>query len=431
MPIPSLQPDSTTTAVRLPETGTIGDVAAAIPNCPYIGQAAFLSGAAAQVNFMYLRMAGNILDIELKPKNVYEAYCSAVLKYSEIINSHHASNVLSDFLGTATGTFDHLGEFKSGDILSASLSGTNPALVYPRFTFSYSARIADGFAEASGLAGSKTHFSASFIPNGNDQEYDLQEIVRDLATASGSNEKFVDDYNNATNKRINIERVYYVSPTNFWRFYGYYGGLSVVGNLNTYGQYSDDSTFELVPAWQNKLQALAFETNLYTRASHYSYEVKNNKLKLFPPPTEFASNSTFRKIWFEFTFSSDPFDDPNDELGVKGVNNFSTLPFTNINFCNINSMGKDWIRWYALALAKESLAYVRGKFTTLPIPGNEVTLNWNELLTRSKEEQEGLITSLKELLDTLTYQRLVEVDAEMADNSNRIQEKIPTAIFVG
>ena len=31
-----------------------------------------------------------------------------------------------------------------------------------------------------------------------------------------------------------------------WRFYGYYGGLNVVGNLSTYGQYSDESTFEVI-----------------------------------------------------------------------------------------------------------------------------------------------------------------------------------------
>ena len=70
-----------------------------------------------------------------------------------------------------------------------------------------------------------------------------------------------------------------------WRFYGYYGGLNVVGNLYTYGQYSDESTFEVVPAWQNKLQSMAFETNLYTRASHYSYEIFDNRIRVYPAPS--------------------------------------------------------------------------------------------------------------------------------------------------
>ena len=63
-----------------------------------------------------------------------------------------------------------------------------------------------------------------------------------------------------------------------WRFYGYYGGLNTVGNLANYGQFADDSTFEVIPPWHNKLQAMAYEDAIYTRNSHYSYEIKNNKL---------------------------------------------------------------------------------------------------------------------------------------------------------
>ena len=53
-------------------------------------------------------------------------------------------------------------------------------------------------------------------------------------------------------KRINITKVYYKTPQAMWRFYGYYGGLNTVGNLSSYGQWTDDSTFEVIPPWQNK-----------------------------------------------------------------------------------------------------------------------------------------------------------------------------------
>ena len=69
-----------------------------------------------------------------------------------------------------------------------------------------------------------------------------------------------------------------------WRFYGYYGGLNVVGDFHTYGQYADDSSFQVIPAWQNKIQAISYEDHLYTRTSHYSYEVIDNKLRLYPIP---------------------------------------------------------------------------------------------------------------------------------------------------
>lgn len=431
---PTLQPVQNTAIIALPPTGNAADVAGLISLDIYSSQVEFLSGAADQVAFVYNRLGGNVLDIEIEPRNVYEAYLQATLEYSRIINSHQARNVLSSFLGATTATFDSDGEFKAGG-LSSSLSGSNPASMYPRFRFSYSRRVADAFSEAAGIRGTKTHYSASFQPIPDKQEYDLQQIVANLANASGSSEEFTQEYLDADNKRICIERVYYKSPATFWRFFGYYGGLTVVGNLNTYGQYTDDSTFEVVPAWQNKLQALAFETNLYTRASHYSYEIKNNKLFMYPPPIDFASGAQPRRIWFRFTFENeDPYSEPGGDegsFGLNGVNNYNTLPFANLNFCNINSMGKHWIRLYALAICKRILSWTRGKFTTIPIPNNDVTLNWSELLSNSTDEMDKLREELIAWLDELTMQKLMEVDADISDNSNKVQEKIPISIFIG
>ena len=216
-----------------------------------------------------------------------------------------------------------------------------------------------------------------------------------------------------------------------WRFYGYYGGLNVVGNLTTYGQYSDESTFEVIPAWQNKLQAMAFETNLYTRASHYSYEIRDNRIRIYPPPSTPGVGSP-RKMWFEFTVPTDPWtEESTRKSGVDGINNLNTLPFANIPYKNINSMGKQWIRKYALAVTKEMLAQVRGKFGSIPIPGNSVTLNSSELASQAKEEQNFLKDELKVLLDELTYQAMVEKDATMAEAAKTTQINIPMGIYLG
>jgi len=63
------------------------------------------------------------------------------------------------------------------------------------------------------------------------------------------------------------------------------------------------------------------------------------------------------------------------------------MPFANIPFENINSIGKQWIRRFALAVTKEMLGQIRGKFATIPIPGDSVTLNASDLLSQAKEEQ--------------------------------------------
>jgi hypothetical protein len=109
----------------------------------------------------------------------------------------------------------------------------------------------------------------------------------------------------------------------------------------------------------------------------------------------------------------------------------NTLPFANIPYININSIGKQWIRRFALALSKETLGQIRSKFATVPIPGESVTLNGAALISESRDEQDKLRTELKETLDDLTYQALMESDAAIVKSSNDINVQVPPGVFVG
>jgi hypothetical protein len=423
---PTLTPVQQTSPYVLPATGNTANViSTAVPYGVYLSSDEFLSGAASQVAYTYKMLGGDVLDIELTEQNIYTSYELAVLEYSYIVNNHQAVNVLSDFLGATTGTFDHKGALESGE-LSSSLSGTHVALKFPSFNFTYSTKVSDGLARAAALGDGRV-YSASVDMVDNQQEYDLQKVVQDLSVSSS-----VDFTGSVNNRRIEIRKVYYKSNAAMWRFYGYYGGLNVVGNLNTYGQYSDDSTFEVVPTWQNKSQAMAFEDSLYTRASHYSYEIRDNYLKIYPAPSSPFDFISPQKIWFEFTIPQDAWEsDPTRLDGKDGINNYNTLPFANIPYENINSMGKQWIRNYALAISKGMLAQVRGKFGAIPLPGDAVTLNASELATQSQAEKDALKAELKELLDRLTYEAMVTKDAKMAEEAKTLQQNVPMKIFVG
>ena len=425
MALPVLTPTSQTSAIVLPVTGTYANVtAASVPYGIYLNNTDFISGAVDQVAFTYKMLGGDVLDIELSSSNIYSSYELAVLEYSYIINSHQAENVLSDYLGATTGTFDHDGSLKSGP-LSSSLSGTQLSLKYPKFTFEYARRIATGLAGEAGFGDNVTMYSASIALTASVQDYDLQDAVSSSQTGNPWDGL-------VNNKRVNIHRVYYKSPATAWTFYGYYGGLHTFGNLTTYGMYADDSSFEVVPAWQNKLQAMTFETDLYTRTSHYSYEIRNNKLKIYPYPTNPGAGASPSHMWFLFSIPSDPWEEDSDRKdNVGGVNNMNTLPFANIPYDNINSMGKQWIRKYALAIAKEMLGQVRGKFASIPIPGNDVTLNASDLLSQAKEEQTALKEELKAQLEKLTYSALVESDSTMAENAQAIMGHVPMGVYVG
>ena len=419
----NLSPISQTSAIVLTSTGSTDLVTDSLPFGVYNDSTEFLSGASAQVSYTYKKLGGDVVDIELTPSNVYASYEEAVLEYSYIINLHQGKNVLSTVLGSQTGTFDHKGGI-SGGPASASLK-------YPRFSMGYANRVADGAAAAGGFGGTVPQYSASFSPKKNQQDYDIQAIIQ-AASDSG-----VDDTGNPVpwegkidNKRVIVTKVFYVSPRAMWRFYGYYGGIGVVGNLSTYGQFADDSTFEVIPTWQNKLQAMMYEDSIVTRTSNYSYELIDNKLRLFPTPS-YWSDGLSDKIWVKFYVDLEPYATGSYNTGVEGVNNLNTVPFDNIPYENINSMGKQWIRKYSLALCKEMLGQIRGKFTTVPIPGESVTLNYAELLSQAKEEQTALKEKLREMLKEVEYSALAKSDQEITDASSNISKVTPLGIFVG
>jgi hypothetical protein len=422
MSIPNLNPASTSNANILPVTGAAGNVATTLPFGIYATSNAFLSGAADQVAYTYKKLGGDVLDIELAEGNVYAAYEEAVLEYSYLVNLFQTKNSLSSYLGATTGSFDEDGQIVSGD----SLSGSNIALRYPRFDYGYVRRISEGLATEAGFGGTTPIYSASVNRVANQQDYDLQTII----SASSANSSSVPFYEQVGDKRVTIRKVFFKTPRAMWRFYGYYGGFSVVGNLRTYGQYADDSTFEIVPTWQNKLQAMAYEDALWTRVSHYSYEIHDNKLRIFPIP----DSTSPEKFWVQFTINNqyEPWDNqPGIDNGAEGVNNINTLPFENIPYENINAIGKQWIRRFALALTKEILGQIRGKFSSVPIPGESVTLNAGELLSQARSEMDQLREELKTILEDTTYDKLAAVDSTMQDSGRKVLENIPAGIYVG
>ena len=424
MAIPTLTPASQTSKNILPATGSTDNVvASAVPFGMYLSSTDFVSGAAAQVAYTYKKLGGDLLEIELSEEQVYTAFEESVLEYSYIVNIHQGKNSLSDALGNTTSSFDYLGEYKAG-VLSSSLSGGNVALKYTKFDYGYTRRFGDAASAEATVGGTQPFYSASFTLVNDIQDYDLITAVSE-SVASGTLPSSVD----YQNKRLLIRRVYYVSPRAMWRFYGYYGGLGSTGNLSTYGQFADDSTFQLVPVWQNKAQAAAYEDAIKTRTSHYSYEIRDNKIRIFPIPPSLLNN---KRMFFEFTVATDAWEsDSTRPDGTDGVNNLNTMPFANLPYENINSIGKQWIRRFALALCKEMLGQIRGKFSTLPIPGDSVTLNHSELLSQAASEQESLREELKTILDEMTYSRLIASDADMTDNAQKVLTSVPNYIFMG
>jgi hypothetical protein len=416
MALPTITPASTTTTVRLSSSATATEASTAsnYPFSIYTTDQYFLTGAAEQVAFVYKMLGGDVLDIELTNQNVFSAYQAACMEYSYLLNIHQAKNSLPNMLGNTTGTFDHKGSLLSGP------TGSNVALKFPRFQAQLPRNVAKGFGASVGVGGDVPVYSASINLTSSVQDYDLQVAADTALTAAGKS--------SLVGKRAVVTKVYYVTPRAMWRFFAYYGGINVIGNMTTYGMYTDDSTFEVVPTWQNKLQAMMYEDSIYTRTSHHSYEIVDNKLRLYPVPA--ATDVT--KMYFRFYIVPDAWEAGTSNDGIGGINNLNTLPFENIPYTNINSIGKQWIRRYALALSKEMLGQIRGKFGgNVPSPGVTITLNATALLGEAEKEKTALRDELVKVLDELTYAKITETQAGIAKNAAETMKYAPLPIFVG
>tara|TARA_R100000995_G_scaffold65167_1_gene34226 strand:+ start:1146 stop:2408 length:1263 start_codon:yes stop_codon:yes gene_type:complete len=417
---PTLTPASQMSKVILPTGSSPSDAAdATFPFSIYTSDQYFLSGAADQVAYTFHKLGGDVLDIELTKEQIFSSYQESVLEYSYLLNIHQAKNSIGDLLGAKTGSFNEEGQLQDTTDLE------DVALKFPKFKFEYTRRVGHGYSTEAGLGGVTPIYSASFTTQTGKQDYNLQSIV----SSSAINDTGAPYYNLIGNARINVTKVYYKTPQAMWRFYGYYGGLNTVGDLASYGQYADDSTFQLIPTWQNKSQAMAFEDAIYTRNSHYSFEIKDNKLRIFPN----SVNVSPRTMWVEFFIDSDtPWkEDGTTDNGVNGINNINTLPFENTPYQSINSIGKQWIRRFALAVSKETLGNIRSKISSIPIPGDSVTLDGAALISQGQSEQEKLRDELKTIFDELTYAKIAQGDSELSEAVNKVQERIPMRIFVG
>jgi hypothetical protein len=426
MAAPVLLPISTTSVSVLPSTGSYSDVNDGCPFKVYSTASShlyspdFISGAVEQVSFCYRKLGGDVLDIELVPYSVYNTYEEAVLTYSEILNYHQAKNVMGSLLGQPTASFDSLGN------ITGSLSGSSYAVQYPRFRYGYAEKVAQGTEEAIAMGGQIPIYSGSVDIVVDIQDYDLQDAIASSSDFSGS----------VGNKRIKIHKVFFRTPASSWRFFGLFGSpTSVYGDGSFYGtgfgSYSDNTLYEMVPVWEHKLLAMKYADSIRVRCSNYSYELRNNKLRIYPIPTASSINPT--KIWFIFSIADDVYenDNPGQETDINGVNNVNNAPFSNLPYSSINSMGKNWVRRYSLALCKEILGNIRSKFATLPIPNASVTLNGPELLSQAKEEQTTLKEELRKLLDELTYAEISKKEAEIAESTNKSLNSIPLLIFIG
>ena len=355
------------------------------------------------------RLGHPVMQLEFNSGSIYAMFEESVSEYSSFINNYNAKNWFWESYGS---------ESTGSSFASASTDTTS--VVHPRMGLSTT--LSEQYGQAINVGGSVTLHSASITLTSSQQQYDLQSAFSaSVATSTELSE--------STNKRITVHNVYNEGPAAITRFYDPYVGSYDQRNMLDsfgFGSYAPATTFLLRPISFDVTRAQQIETSDKIRKSNYSFEITNNRIKIFPEPT---ADDDGGKVWFEYTIKDDESSDRSFTDGK--VSDPSNIPYKFIPYSSINSVGRQWIRKYALALSKEMLGSVRGKYQSLPIPGETTTLDYTRLLTEAANEKEKLIEELKAILEETTRLKQLERKNQEAQQTQETYYKIPYHIYIG
>lgn len=345
------------------------------------------------VDFTRRKLGDPVMLVHLSSSQIYAAFEEACLEFSAITNQYQAKSALTQFLGASTG----------------SLSGSENT--YPARLLEFEKKMAEPYGAEANVGGAFPVMSASIQLTGGVQKYDLQAMLTGTVG----------------NQRLQLRRIWHYSPLQAYRFFGTTSAINYLNNQFSFESFTPETIFYLLPIWEDILRGMQFKTSNTVRRSNYSYECRNNELILYPVPTQDML------LYFEYTLPPDPTQpsSPSQDASFHGVANLSNVPFGNIQYSKLNSIGKQWIRRFAFALAKEVEGQIRSKMATIPIPNGDLTLNGPELVNDGRADQEALRQELKEILDELTYDRLAQREAEMAQALQQVIKEVPLGIYIG
>jgi len=346
----------------------------------------FQSEADNIVTFVKRKMGDDILSVELTKKQIWGNFEESCLEYGSILNQYQAKSQLVQFLGMpTTGSDGHM-------------SGSEGK--YPRENLEYLIRFAEPYAMEAGVGGSYNMISGSIELEKDRQDYDIYSELKN----SDGDVIFTSASNAAPRTKLKISEVFHFGPEGAYRFFDTTSAINYLNNEFSFESFTPETIFYVLPVFEDILRAGQLDLSNRVRRSNYSYKVIGTKIRIFPKP----SSSDPKKLYIRVMYHPDPLNPAYHDETIDGVSNLSNIPFGNLNYNKINSIGRQWIRQYCLALSREQLGLVRSKFGSIPVPGAEVSLNGDNLISQGREDKDKLVTSLKEMLDTLTYDKIME-----------------------
>jgi hypothetical protein len=354
----------------------------------------FQADADRVAKFCAQRLGYPIVDIELQNINFYTAFEDAVTTYG---NEVYAYKIRQDYLSLEG---------------ASNANNLNNALITPNMGTII--RLSEQYGTEAGTGGNTDWHTGSIDLKPGVQDYDLAS----WASSSG-----------ITQGDLELKRVFYEAPPAIARYFDPYAGTGT-GMMNMmdsfgWGNYSPAINFLLMPINFDLQKLQGIELNDQVRKANYSFELQNNNLRIFPVPNRDT------KLFFQYLLKSERLNNSINLSGSNLITNVSNVPYADPVYSQINSVGRSWIFEYTLALAKEMLGYVRGKYSQIPIPGAEITLNQNDLIAAASSEKTTLIDRLRGYLDETSREKLLERRALETDYKQKELQQVPFPIYIG
>ena len=358
----------------------------------YDADASFKADADKVANWCARRLGYPIMDVEMQDINFWACFEEAVTEYSAQVNQFNVRDHLLSLRGNST----------SINVSQRVLSNNLGSII----------DIAENYGTEAGSGGKITYKTGSIDIVADKQAYNLQTLFADVHEAG---------------ERIEIKKVFHEGPPAIVRYFDPFvgTGMGTQQLLDSFGwgNYTPAVNFIMMPIYADILRLQAIEMNDQIRKSAYSFEITGDELRIFPIPRQPY------KLWFHYIVKKDR---NNVLLTPTGsVSDYSNAPYDNITYGSINDIGRQWVWQYTLALVKELLGNIRNKYSTVPAPGAEVTLNGADLISQATTDKEKLITQLRENLEQLSRKALMANEQEIAANLQNTMRNVPLKIYIG
>lgn len=340
------------------------------------------------------RLGYPIVDVELESGSFFAVFEEAVSEYSAQVNQFNIRNNLGALEGQPTGS-NYTGQSVQGSEINNVIT------------------IAESYGTLGQVGGNVDIKKGSITVNTGSQEYDLKTLWADVSESG---------------EDLAVTRVFHEASPAIQRFFDPYS-VSGQGTLNLvdefgFGSFSPAAQFILMPIYEDMLRIQQIEFNDQFRKSAFTFHLVNNKLQIFPKPTQEDT------LWFEYYVKKD-FREGSTVILPNVVSDYSNVGYNFNEYSKINDVGRQWIRKYTLALAKELLGAIREKYSSVPIPGSEVSLDGAALRAEAQTEKDSLIEQLRENLNEVSRKQRMENEAAMVEQQEQIIKRAPLAIYVG